>query len=530
MTLYFSTTNLVLASVDTSGCFSMNTLDLERISDLDLSLVNLDEYIPADETCLVLTGNRHAGDQTKLASLAFFASGERDIPLYISGNLFLSNFVKVYSNTEIVGINNAKLISYTKSITALLLIDRGAENISLSNFELKEARPVTLALILLGGENSNIRISDIKFLGKEALDSQGTRGIYLPKHWAKNITIIGSEFNKLEYGLQAFVPVIDLTIDHSEFSEWTHMAIYLNRGGAHSPHRRTENVRIANNYFHSAAFGSTAKQAVVITRGASRHYVKNVDIINNVVEGNGGSSVRGVSSDAHGDQILLAGVNIFKVVGNSIFRGGENGFTASNLSRNGLVSNNDIYLNDGHGVSIGSGFYEIWMDDVSNFDAGDQIVGQTSGVRAIVSAVIEETNTLKLERITGQAFRVENIDNITQSITDAGRAINTDRTKRIRFVNNRVYDNGVNSESEVAAGVLAGVFVVNSDSIEFRRNSFYDTRPERKQYLGISVTKSRNIFADSTNTVEGNPLDNSKKPDLKLTSTAWLADRVDWSL
>ncbi len=570
-----TTSASLAATSDTNTCFDINSLRgpaFNEAKDIDgdekYTREEIEGLIPTDSTCLVITGDPET-KQTFKFELGLKAASEYVIPFYIQGNIQLNSEMSIFSNTTIIGIDRvvggetrkSSVSSADREFSKIFNIRETASNIIFQDLKIKEARTINSALINLEGKNTDVTINNVDFQGKENNSDQITKGIYLQGDWAESIIVNNSRFDKLEYSIHLFAPVSGFSVTNSSFTLWNHYAI-LNNRGAVDQNRRTQNVLIENNDFIKAAFGGT-RSVINFTSGNSYYYIKNIDILNNRVIGNGGFFTKpailekigysqadaeriAFESDAHGDQIVLHRVNGFNISNNLVTEGGENGITAARLSRNGVISGNTVSRHDGNGINIGGGQFDIIVDDVSQFEIGTRILGTTSRNLATVERVYPENNALALtlvnnnnkrinpDPITSTTFQTEVLEIIPPevggvqppNIPNVATIQVVDRTKRIRVEDNEVFDNGLNQFPEKAIGSLIGINVQNSDSIELRRNNLYNTLSLENQAFGITPSRSRQIHIDDSNCFQGVTMNPHLMPQARMGLLSSFASSV----
>ena len=299
---------------------------------------------------------------------------------------------------------------------------------------------------------------------------------------------------------------------NNTFRRWNNFALRIARTAA-TDHLRTENIDVIGNDFRKPRPG-LYRSVIFITRAESLVYILNVRVNRNTIVSDGGAfQIGDTTSNATGDQIVLHGVNGFQITENSVFFGGENGITASTLSRNGIISRNIVHGNDTHGIIIGSGYYELSVNNASNFSVGDEIRGVETGTQATIRNIrvhpADGRNILGLDRVIGgRVFREEPITNLTTGAVEVDSSFIVDRTKYITVVDNIVFGNGRDQANNTP--FTFGIFSQNADTIDFRRNRIFN--PDyaaveaaggiQNQRLGIFLANSRNILVAPSNVFE----------------------------
>lgn len=496
-----------------------------KTSDVVLSKDNFKSLGIESPLCLDLDGDKNLSDHTNLLNLATHAANVFEVPIYISGNLSVSSPIKLRSNTRIIGVDSHSSARITSSspTSSILRIVEGANDVTLRDLTIQEVQEVSVALLMMDGKNTGTYVKRVNFLGSKLDPGMRTRGIFLAADWSRNTQITFSSFSDLEYGIHMFAPVYDFVAHKNEIERWSHYAILLGRS-SRDKNYRTEGVDITHNHIHNAGSGGDLG-VILVTRGPSYNYVKDVKIISNKIVGNGGSNKPGTpNQNAHGDQIVLHGVNGFQITANDVSYGGENAVSATRLARNGTISSNNLHHNDGNAIAIGSNYYELKVDTTKSFSIGDEIEGSVSGTKAKITTIFEDVSVIGIGSIRGAPFRVESVHNRTTGQNDVAKALITDRTKNIKILANDMRYNAIDSLNEVGSknGALAGVLVSQSDAITFRRNVISDMALNDTRDFAIIASNSRNLIVDDTNSYEGEliiPTDRSKV----LLNRSWLA-------
>lgn len=438
-----------------------------------------------------------------------------DVPVYIKGHVGFKNLsARLYSNNHLYGDPSSPgVVHFMKpGGTIGFHIKNGSTNVRIENLTFNEVEDLRIAMVHLGGDNENIVINGNVFTGAnvEAEDVICT-GVLMTSGLVKNIHILDNHFTGLQYCVHCTCPAQNLNINRNNFRQWNHYAIRVGRGGNQLAHR-SEAINIVQNDFRDVAVGPI-RGVVLVTRGESLMFVHNVAVNGNLIVANGGAFVSGEeNSSATGDQIVLHGAYGFSISSNRIYHGGENGITASRLSRNGIISDNSVYATDGHGIDIGSGYYEMAISHPQNFSVGDEILGAVSGTRANISSIeihpADGRWILGVDRARGgSVFTDETIHNVTQTGL-LGYSSVVDRTKNIRILGNRVWGNGLDQAGDTP--FTYGIFIVNSDSISMRRNKIFNPNYAedlaageiQDQRFSIRLANSRNIYISEDNIFE----------------------------
>ena len=452
-------------------------------------------------------------------------SAESGKILFISGYFKVGSGLALLSNARLHGVDANATISFEGTVASGIVVTRKANGAEIRKVTLLERGEITAAMIILLGDNVDITIDEVTLKGKNVGTGAAISGILLSQDGAENIAIRNSNFNNLEYGVHTLANVDNLQINHNTFERWTHYAIriYNREVGARG---RIKDVQISNNTFENPAVGPF-RSVILVTRGVSRAYANDVTITYNTITGPGLPHTAGdTTTNATGDQIVIHGVNGFIISHNTVTGGGENGISAARLSRNGTIANNVVYSNDTHGINIGSGYYEVTVDDPSEFSVGDKIKGDVSGTTATIEAMYN--NVLMLTGVGGGSiFRDEPITNLTTGVAAASDSYLTDRTKYINVVDNTIYDNGLDLNNNTP--VTAGVYITNSDSIELRRNKIYNSNfpaslTNNLIHLGqkpsVLISNSRNILVDDSNVFEKGL--RTAAQSVTLNASSWL--------
>ena len=442
-------------------------------------------------------------------------ASELNVPLFLRGNFSARSSIRLHSNTYIEGYSSTPPVIHALfgGGTSLFSVLENSANVFLGNMKLVEIRQLQRSLVLLYGKNVNVTISEVEFEGSEVgMTELQTAGVFMFRDWVDDVQIRDCKFTDLQYGIHCVCGVQGLKILRNEFRRWNYYAVRVARLTL-NPGVRTEDIEISHNDFRHAVAGPF-RSVILVTRTDSLVYVKDVQINNNRVIGNGGAYNRGeTDSNATGDQIVLHGVNGFQVSDNHVFYGGENGITTSRLSRNGVISRNIVFGNDTHGINIGSGYYELSVDNVAGIEEGDTIRGQLSEATGTVNSIRVHPSSgryvLGLTRILGgRIFRNEWLDNTTTGVQQVVQCDTIDRTKGIRIVDNHISGNGRDSSGNTPW--THGLYVLNSDSLQIRRNRIFNPNYDENlnagnlqdQRLSIYLGNSRDILISDDNQFE----------------------------
>ncbi len=427
-----------------------------------------------------------------------------------AGNYSVGAPISLSSNARISGTGSTTITVGTNQVSSIFKIESSATAVALKNLILKEGGGLSTGHISLEGGNSNVVIDQVRFVGDTTKGSITAAAIRAPRELVSNITVNNSIFEHMPYGFSSNANVTDLTITNSDFSGWTHYAVLISPGSA-STGTRSERITINSNYFHHPDVGPDGQALLLITRGTSRQYVEHVTINKNRVDGPGipyPTPKPAGYSNALGDLFVLHGVNGFTIDSNVMQGGSENGISVTRLSRNGTISNNELFDMDAFAINIGSGYYEVTVDSTANLHIGDTVKGAVSGTESPIVAIIG--NVLGLNPVTYNIFRNEALNNLTTGQNAAATITAVDRTKVITIDNNKIYNNGRNRAQELST--VWEIIVMHSDSIDFHRNNIYSTihQPKTSAYNTFVINNSRNIGMYDDNIIQNGsyaPLD-----------------------
>lgn len=492
--------------------------------------------------CVFISGNRLERNQTDNLQIGLEIASTNNAYLYIEKNLYLNKTVNIKSNTTIIGIDSssgkAQISPYLNSLSYMFIVNKWASNIEFRNLRIAEVREIENAFILFVGENESIRVKSTDFIWTNIHPWKTTKALLFVWDWAKNVLVRDSHFSGIENSIHFFTPIQDLKLFKNNFTQWSHYALLLNRS-TRTEHRRSENIEIRHNNFYGAAAGGD-RWVILISAGQDELFLKNLHITNNIFKWNKWSFIPKnldpdyINNDAHGDQIVLHRVNEFIISHNQVYDGWENGITASRLSRNWVISNNFVYHNDGNGINIGSAYFELELNSTDNLSIWDRIRGEVTWSEWTITRIFPNINTIWIEKVnasprnitwptfTNEAIKViSTINNYTFNI----RAVH--RSKKIKILDNVIYWNGINSANEYPDTIFSWIYIINSDSIDMRRNSVFNTIWSQTQRWAITASRSRNLFADNSNIFENTAFNTSNyRPIVQIQSHSWFRNNL----
>ena len=502
----------------------------------DLTLHNAPSNAQLEEIknrCVYIYGNRSERNQTVNFQLGLEIASANNAYFYIEKNVYLDSAVFIKSNTTLIWVNDsenkASLSPYLNDINYLIIVNESASNVEFRNLSIREVREINQWFVLFQGNNESISMRSVDFIWKNIDPSKRTRWLFFIGEQQKDILIRDSSFSNIEYSIQFFSPIDWLQVLQNTFTKWSHYALLTNIS-TQVENGQSKNIEIRHNEFKHAAAGWD-RWVILISPGKSVRYVTNVEITSNIIEGNWGSFINRardpdiLNNDAHGDQIVLHRVNDFIISNNTVSNGWENGITASRLSRNGIISNNQVFDNDGNGISVGSWYFELHLNNTDGLELWDRIKWTDTNSEATITYIYPNHNIVGIERInasskviTSPTFGSE-IITIDKWNTTLEKTITVvDRTKKIDLLDNEFFRNGHNSAKEHADWIFSWIYVINSDSINFRRNHFYNWAETLIQKWAITASRSRNLSRDGSNTYEDRELRRSDIQIQALTS------------
>lgn len=410
-------------------------------------------------------------------------------------------------------------LSAGRRLGSLFRVNGGAEKVTFANLTLNEGAGVGLGMVVLEGKNSEIAFRNVAFNGSHEVGTRSAAALFGAHDWVQDVSIVDSAITKMGYGINIGANARNILVSRCEFVGWQYYAVRVSPG-AHRSGERSTSIVVEDNTMAEPAVGPAGQAVILISRGWHRAFTTDVTVSGNRIQGPGVPYVRTTadSTNALGDTIVLHGVNGFTVRENRVSGGGENGITISRLSRNGVVSQNTVFDDDAFGLNIGSGYYEVTVEDPAGFSVGDEVHGSESGTFARVENIFG--NVLALNPVSGgKIFRNEALDNMTSGQSNAGEVTLVTRTQGIEVEDNWFYNNAANKAQELSR--TWEVIVMNSDSIRFSSNVIYSERySDPTQHNLIHLLNSRNISVADTNELQhGN-----RTVDTALTKTrsSWL--------
>ena len=374
---------------------------------------------------------------------------ELNVPLFTRGHFAVTDAIRITDSVSVSGYSAIPTVihSLIDGGSVLFNIMSGSSDVVIENLTLNEEVDLSVAAVLLSGRNRNITINNIEFIGQRVgAIFHTTAAVYMFRDWVRDVSITNCSITDFQYGIHCVCGIRGLQILNNTFRRWNLFALRIARTAAND-HLRTENIDVIGNDFRRPRPG-LFRSVIFITRAESLLYILNVRVNRNTIVSDGGAFQFGDNtSNATGDQLVLHGVNGFQISDNSVFFGGENGITASTLSRNGIISRNVVHGNDTHGIIVGSGYYELSVSRASNFSVGDRILGVETRTQATVRNIRRHPGDgrviLGLDRVIGgRIFREEPITNLTTGMVKVDDAFIINRTKYIAVVDNIVFGNG----------------------------------------------------------------------------------------
>lgn len=475
----------------------------------------------AQVECIAVRETEGQEDQTAELVMATQLAHLSGLPVHIIGSVGMSAPLVLQSGTRLLGRDEgARLSAVRRPLESLLRVAPEATDLSLERLTLDEGTGVGSGLFVLGGMNRNIRVEGVRFRGSHDVGTSTASAILMPRDWVEVVTIRDANFRGLAFAVNVGANIHDLEVSDCEFSEWQYYAVRISPGATRSG-ADSGRIQITQNTFRDPSVSPVGPAAILVSRGQNRNWTSKVTVAANQVVGPGIPYTQDTAAETNalGDVIVLHGVSDFEVRSNTISGGGENGITVSRLSRNGTVTQNTVFDNDAFGLNIGSGYYEITVDNPSRFGKGDEIRGQTSGTSARVEGV--NGDVLALSPVWGgNIFRNEAIDNVTRAQPAAANISMVDRTRVVILEQNTIYNNGINHADELAK--TWEVLVINADAITFRRNEVYST-PERNltEHNLFHLANSRNIAIEQNNLFQLGS--RSRENSITMTRSSWLA-------
>ena len=446
---------------------------------------------------------------------AVILATELDVPLFLKGHFAMTGAIRIRDSVSISGFSSSPTVihSIIDDGTTLINVMNSATDVTIKDLALNEVVDLSTSMLLMSGLNERILIDNVDFVGQRVgAIYQTTAAILMSRDWIKDVLITNCDISGFQYGIHCVSGVRRLRIVNNQFSQWSSFALRIAR--LHSnEHLRSEDISVIGNDFRSPSRG-LFKSVIFITRGESLLYIRDVNVNKNTIFSDGGSFQRNdTTSNATGDQIVLHGVNGFQVTGNFVFHGGENGITASTLSRNGIISRNTIHGNDTHGINIGSGLYELSVSSAANIKKNHRIGGIDSGAQATVRSIrihpADGRIVLGLERITGgRIFRNELLDNLTTGRKKIAMTRIVDRTKNIFVFENLISGNGLDQANNTP--YTFGIFVQNADTIDIVGNRIQNPNYRfvrafggvQDQRQSVFLANSRDVFVSGSNQFE----------------------------
>ena len=536
LTMALPMSNLAIAS----DPFSPNRLVFNNLSqptadtngDGVVDILDAMTSIPSSTDAIVYVGADNEDEVFTLGStgqpIVNFASGavdrmedavtlatELEIPLFIRGHFAMTDAIRIDDAVSISGYSAVPAVihSVIENGTTLINIKSKTTGVVIENLRLNEVLDLSVSMILFSGLNERVVIDSVEFTGVHiGAIFHTTAAIYMFRDWIKDVRISNCKITDFQYGIHCVCGVRGLRILNNQFRRWNNFALRIARLVTND-HLRTEAITIIGNDFRNPRPG-LYKSVIFITRAESLLYIHDVKVNNNVIASDGGAFQFGnTTSNATGDQIVLHGVNGFQVSENLVFHGGENGITASTLSRNGVISRNVVHGNDTHGIIVGSGYYEMSVSTVANIEIGDTIRGVNSGAQANIRSIrvhpFDGRTILGLDTIVGgKIFRDEPLNNVTTGTNNVAQTSIVDRTKYIAVVENYVFGNGLDQANNTP--FTYGIFVQNADTIDILRNRIFNPNYDaveaaggiQDQRLCVYLANSRNIFVAPNNLFE----------------------------
>ena len=460
---------------------------------------------------------------------------ELNVPLFLRGHFGTTDAIRIRGAVSISGYSQVPTIihSLIDGGTTLINIKNRTTDVTIENVRLNEAVNLSVSMILFSGRNERIVVDDVQFTGRNiGAIYHTTAAIYMFRDWIKDVTISNCSITDFQYGINVVCGIRNLKILNNQFRNWTNFAVRIARLVSND-HLRTEGIDIIGNDFRKPKPG-LYKSVIFVTRSESLLYIHDVRVIGNVIFSDGGAfHFHDIDSNATGDQLVLHGVSGFQITENMVFHGGENGITASTLSRNGVIARNVVHGNDTHGIIVGSGYYELSPSNVNKINIGDTIRGVTTGAQARVRSIrvhpSDGRTILGLDQIVGgKIFREELLNNVTTGMNGVATSSVVNRTKYVRVVENFVFGNGLDQAGNTPW--TFGIFVQNADTVDILRNHIYNpnfdavesTGGLQDQRLSIFLTNSRNVFVAPNNVFEMGK--QTIQQALGMNASSWLRE------
>lgn len=504
---------------DVNGDGEIDILDtLPSIPPSTDAIVYIGEDAEAQVYSLNATGepvvNFSSGAVNRLEDAVTLAAA-LDVPLYLRGHFAMTDAIRIRSSVSISGYSTSPTVihSIIEGGTALINIKSRASDVVIENLRLNEVLDLSVSMLLMSGLNERITIDKVDFTGQRVgAIFQTTAAVLMSQDWIKDVLISNCKISDFQYGIHCLCGVRKLRILNNEFRRWSSFALRIARLASQES-LRSEDISIVGNDFRDPMPG-LFKSVIFVTRGESLLYIRDVHVNRNTIYSDGGAFQRGDStSNATGDQVVLHGVNGFEIIANQVFHGGENGITASTLSRNGIIARNVVHGNDTHGIVIGSGLYELSVSSVAKIKLNQRIRGVDSGAEASVRSIrvhpLDGRIVVGLHRKTSASiFRNEKLDNLTTGAKNVASASIVDRTKNILVFENFVFGNGLDQANNTP--FTFGIYVQNADTIDIVRNRIYNPNYDfvrafgglQDQRLSVFLANSRDVLVSRSNQFE----------------------------
>jgi hypothetical protein len=430
--------------------------------------------------------------------------------LYLKGDFVINKPIVINGSITIIWhpeFKHPKIITNSKQspFESILVIEKNVKNVILTKISIQDKNKTDISELELKWNNENIYLNRLRFYSNNKNESKRITGVFINWQNNKEIYIRQSYFINLGFGIRSVGSLQNIYISSNNFRGFSQYALFIWRSKYYL-NGKIKNIFISKNYFHDPEIGPT-RGVIAIYQSDSISYITNVNITSNIIEGPYKPWVpeNKNKDNATTDQIILHWVNIFRIVNNEVFWGGENWITVSRLTRNGIIAKNKIYWNDWNGLSIGSGYYEAFFKGDKNIEIknGMKVIWEKSKAKATITNIHYENNKLKiwLDRVKGwKIFRDENLL-LEETNEKIWKIYNIDRTKKIKIYNNDIYNNGLDANNDTP--YTYWIFIVNVDTIDVYNNNIYNLDYDNKtQVKSIAIYNSRNIKIYDTNIFE----------------------------
>lgn len=453
------------------------------------------------------------------------------------------------------------VVTGSHGAAALMLIEPGTQHVRLAGITLQLDREFSVnTLLRINGQmevpierehdllTREIRIYNCEFRALALPgnnDGKTDYGILVMGRHCHDIKIDQCKFENLSNGFHSNAILRRLEILNCCFTGWRDNAIKIGKQvdlvakiHAVDPQLdRVEDVRIIHNRFQivpydiSLAENGDAEAIWKITSAApdypigshttiqiarpAGNLIRNVQIVGNQIYGpaqpfttNSNLPFTDNQKGATSDQMQIHGVDGFSINNNLVVGGGEIGMTISRLSRNGKISHNRCFGNDGHGIELGSSLVVASVSrnvivnagesiSIDTTDAKDQAITITGAVERVSQE--GEAKEIWLSKIAGGRIAAGQSIKIGHESDSSAKILHVQVTESIDVIHNEAFDNGINRGKEPQLDkVISGIFVLNCDAIQLSQNSLGNRRDTKHQDYGVGVVHSTNVVIDGT--------------------------------